>query len=115
MPQDKQDAFSEIRKSFRLMWDGFPHPVLLVEKNRNILDDQSARDLGVPVSVRCRDISPYPDKCKNFCQADEALASGKSRRMVSREKGKILSTYWIPLDVMQPGMYLHFVIDSVNE
>lgn len=116
MPHNKQGNFSEICKSFRLMWDGFPYPVLLVEKNRNIVDvNESARNLGVPVGVRCRDISPYPDKCKNFCQANEALESGKTRRMVSRENGKTFSTYWIPLHSAQSGLYLHFVVDTTDE
>jgi len=43
MPQGKQDTFSEIRKSFRLMWDGFPHPVLLLQKKQDNCRFQSSR------------------------------------------------------------------------
>ncbi|MFO7569327.1 MAG: hypothetical protein R6W75_05975 [Smithellaceae bacterium] len=112
MTQERQDHLFEIRKSFRLMWDGFPHPVLLVEQNRNIVDvNESARNLGAPVGVRCRDISPYPQKCKKHCLADKALASGSSERMISRQGNKISATYWIPLKTKQDDLYVHFVME----
>lgn len=112
MPQGKQDTFSEIRKSFRLMWDGFPHPVLLLQKNRIIVDsNQAGRALGVPSGVRCRDISPYPEKCKNNCLADKALANGKPERTISRLGDKLTATYWIPLHPDHSDLYLHFVVD----
>jgi hypothetical protein len=112
MPQDKQDTFSEIRKSFLLMWDGFPHPVLLLQKNRIIVDsNQAGRALGVPSCVRCRDISPYPEKCKNNCLADKALATGKPERTISRLGKKLTATYWIPLHPDHSDLYLHFVVD----
>jgi len=110
--EKKQKQSADICKSFRLMWDGFPHPVLLIQKNRKILDaNQSARDLGVPAGIRCRDISPDPDKCKNYCQADAALERGKPKRLLSRQNGKFSATYWIPLNQVSGGLYLHFVVD----
>ena len=102
----------DITKSFRLMWDGFPYPVLLLRKNRMIVDsNQAARSLGVPVGVRCRDISPYPEKCKNNCLADVALASGSAERIISRQNGTLSATYWIPLNARDNDLYLHFVMD----
>ena len=102
----------DLVKSFRLMWDGFPHPVLLLQKNRMIVDsNKPARDLGVPAGVKCRDISPYPAKCKNNCLADKALASGRSERIISRLDGKFTATYWIPLRADHSDLYLHFVVD----
>lgn len=110
--EKQKEMYEDICKSFRLMWDGFPHPVLLIQKNRNILDaNQCARDLGVPADVRCRDISPYPDKCKNYCQADSALESGKTKRTLARENSKMTATYWIPFNSVANGLYLHFTVD----
>jgi hypothetical protein len=102
----------DLVKSFRLMWDGFPHPVLLLRKNRMIVDSNKlARDLGVPAGVKCRDISPYPAKCKKNCLADKALASGTTERTISRLGGKLTDTYWIPLHPDHSDLYLHFVVD----
>ena len=103
MNQNKDEQQNErhrrIVESFRLMWDGFPHPVLLLQKNRMIIDSNKlARDQGVPAGVKCRDISPYPEKCKNNCLADKALASGAPERTISRLDGKLTATYWIPLN-----------------
>lgn len=110
--EKQKGLYEDICKSFRFMWDGFPHPVLLIQKNRNILDaNQSARDLGVSAGIRCRDISPYPDQCQNYCQADSALESGQSKRLLSRQAGKFSATYWIPLISVASGLYLHFAVD----
>ncbi len=111
--QEKQDnEQSEMTRSFRIMWDGFPHPVLLIQKNRNILDANAcARALGVPLGVRCRDISPYPDKCKKYCLADSALESGMTQRIMAREGDKMTATYWIPFSSVASGLYLHFTVD----
>ncbi len=111
--KEKQNRqYEDICKSFRLMWDGFPHPVLLIQKNRNILDaNESARAIGVPLGVRCRDISPYPDKCKNYCQADSALDSGKTKKIMVRQDNKMAATYWIPFNSVANGLYLHFTVD----
>lgn len=111
--KEKQNRqYEDICKSFRLMWDGFPHPVLLILKNRNILDaNESARALSVLSGVRCRDISPYPDKRKNYCQADAALKSGKYKRTLAWQDEKITATYWIPFNSVANGLYLHFTVD----
>ncbi len=110
--EGKNERRRHISESFRNMWDGFPHPVLLLHKSRQIIDaNQAARDLGVPLGVKCRDISPYPDKCKNYCLADKALAEHVWQRIVNREKSRLLATYWIPLHSMEEGLYLHFVVD----
>ena len=110
--EQQSDKRRRLSESFLNMWDGFPHPVLLLHKSRLIIDaNQAARDLGVPLGVKCRDISPYPDKCKNHCQADKALADGIWKRLVSREKEKVSATYWIPIHAGEDGLYLHFTVD----
>ncbi|MDD4355711.1 MAG: hypothetical protein PHN98_00555 [Smithellaceae bacterium] len=110
--KNQEEVNSDICKSFRFMWDNFPHPVLLVQKNRTIIDaNQSARHLGVPSGVKCRDISPYPDKCRKDCLADKALATGNPQRLINKAKDKLLATYWVPLHSVENGLYLHFVID----
>lgn len=110
--EDQKDRRERLSESFRSMWDGFPHPVLLLHKSRQIIDaNEAARNLGVPLGVKCRDISPYPDKCKTSCLADKALAERIWKRIVSREKNKVSATYWIPLHSVEEGLYLHFVVD----
>ncbi len=116
MNNDSNEQLNEqqrhISEAFRMMWDSFPHPVLLLQKNRTIVDSNKlARDLGVPAGVKCREISPYPEKCKNHCLADKALASGAPERIISRQGNKLSATYWIPLKTQQDDLYLHFVMD----
>lgn len=112
MNQNNLEQRRRISESFRMMWDNFPQPVLLLQKSRKIIDaNQAARNLGVFSGVQCRDISPYPEKCKNNCLADKALVSGTTERTVNRQGDKISATYWIPLTSVEDGLYLHFVID----
>lgn len=110
---EKQNGANEdICKSFRFMWDSFPHPVLLVQKNRTIIDaNEKARRLGVIAGVRCRDISPNPSKCKKSCMADQAISTGNSQRIIHQEKDNLYATYWVPLHSVESGLYLHFVMD----
>ena len=116
MNQDMKKRNSPEQKNptelFRLMWDNFPHPVLLLKKNRKIIDaNRMARALGVVQGIKCRDISPYPEKCKNQCLADQALASGTAERVIAHQNNKALATYWVPLASLGKDIYLHFVID----
>ena len=113
MNQSDLEKQSEIRKviieSFRLMWDCFPHPVLLLHKSRTIVDaNEAARKLGVVSGIKCRDISPSLENCKKHCKADKALASGLSERIVSRQGNKLTATYWLSLNVPNDDLYLHF-------
>ncbi len=110
--EEQKEIRQEITESFRLMWDGFPHPVLLLRKSRTIVDaNQAARNLGVTAGIKCRDISPSPEKCRKHCLADKALASGGSERIVSRQGDKLTATYWISLNSPDDDLYLHFGMD----
>ena len=113
--EKQKETRKEIAESFRLMWDCFPHPVLLLHKSREIVDaNEAARKLGVVPGIKCRDISPSPENCKKHCQADKVLASGISERIVSHQGNKLIATYWLSLNVPDDDLYLHFNIEFPN-
>ena len=104
----------EIRRNFHLFWDNFPFPVMLIYKDRSILDrNRSAEEIGIPVGVRCTDLS-VGDSCK-CCQASQALKEQRGKHLVSyyAPMGKVLDSYWIPL-VGEADLYLHFGIDITD-
>jgi hypothetical protein len=110
--EKQKEIRQEIIESFRLMWDCFPHPVLLLHKSRTIVDaNQAARNLGVAAGIKCRDISPSPENCRKHCQADKVLASKVSERIVSRQGNKLTATYWLSLNVPDDDLYLHFSME----
>ncbi len=104
---EKQNGTNEdICKSFRFMGQ-LPHPVLLVQKNRTIIDaNEKARRLGVIAGIRCRDISPYPDKCTVWQTRPFHRESPENH-----SSGERYATYWVPLHSVENGLYLHFVMD----
>ncbi len=52
------DVSPEILKAFHLMWDTFPFAVLLLRKDRTILDcNQTAKDKGVRLGMKCYQLS----------------------------------------------------------
>lgn len=104
----------EIHRNFHLFWDNFPFPVMLIYKDRSILArNRSAEEIGIPVGVRCTDLS-VDDSCKR-CQATQALKEQRGKRLVSyyAPMEKVLDSYWIPLEG-EADLYLHFGIDITD-
>lgn len=104
----------DIRRNFHLFWDNFPFPVMLVYKNRTILDTNKAgQAVGCPVGTKCVDIGEK--KHHAGCRAHTALRQQTGERDVAyiEHMGLVLDSYWIPL-AGADDIYLHFSIDITD-
>lgn len=98
----------EIRRNFHLFWDNYPFPVMLVHKDRTIIDvNETGLEAGYPVGVRCIDLGQKKDHAA--CKANKALAEGKGMRIViySEYLGKVVDGFWVPL-AGSGELFLHF-------
>lgn len=101
----------DIRRNFHLFWDNFPFPVMLVHRDRTIIDSNAAgKAIGCPVGTRCIDIGEK--KHHACCLANTALQEGTGKRDVAyiEHMGLVLDSYWVPLAGVE-DIYLHFSID----
>lgn len=101
-----------ILDAFHIMWNKFPEPVLLIQKDRTVLAVNAlAQKAGVKPGIKCFILNPEGapgGKCRH-CRADEALGQGVAIRAEVTGKGKTLTTYWIPLDETS-DIYVHFTL-----
>lgn len=104
------DVKTSTIEAFHQMWDFFPHLVLLLRKDRTIVDaNRFALDLGVTPSTKCYQLSGGGEIHK-VCRADSALMENVAKRSVGGYRGRVLDSYWLPV----PGendLYIHFAID----
>jgi hypothetical protein len=101
----------EIRRNFHLFWDNFPSPVMLVHKDRTIIEaNKAGRAIGCPVGTRCVDIGEK--KHHAGCRANKALREQTGVREVAYIEylGQVVDGYWIPLAGSE-DLYVHFAID----
>ena len=106
----QRKASDETIKSFKLMWDSFPHVVLLLEPSRSIQAvNRMGRDLGIQPGTKCYQLTQAKD-VHAVCKADEALKEGQSRRSTGASNGRVLDSYWLPLEGDE-NLYIHFAID----
>ncbi len=101
----------EIRKNFHLFSDNFPFPVMLVHKDRTILEvNKTGEDEGYPTGVRC--IEMGKKEHHKGCLANQALAEQTAKRVVAFVdfRGAVLDSYWIPL-AGSDDLFLHFASD----
>lgn len=101
----------EVRRNFHLFWDNFPFPVMLVYKDRTILDRNTAGEaVGYLPGSRCADLGDKEGH--KVCQANQALREQSAKRLVSYiEPAKaVFDTYWVPLAGSE-DIYLHFFTD----
>jgi len=101
----------EIRRNFHLFWDNFPFLVMLVYKDRTILEaNQAGQAIGCPVGTKCSDIGEK--KFHAGCKANKALREQAGIREVGYVEfmGKVLDSYWVPLAGSE-DIYLHFSVD----
>jgi len=101
----------EIRRNFHLFWDNFPFPVMLVHKDRTIIDRNKAGEaVGYIAGSRCVDIGDKKDHAG--CLANQALREQSAKRVVGyvAPAGAIFDSYWIPLAGSE-DIYLHFFTD----
>ena len=101
----------EMSRNFHLFWDNFPFPVMLVHKNRTIIDrNRAAETAGLLPGTRCVDIGKKEDH--TGYQANKALEEQAAKRVVSYVEayGLVLDAYWIPL-AGEKDIYLHYSAD----
>lgn len=101
----------DIRSNFHLFWDNFPFPVMLVHKDRTIIEaNKAGQTFGCPVGSRCVDIGEK--KHHAGCRANKALRDQTGVREVvySELLGQVVDGYWIPLAGSE-DLFVHFSID----
>jgi hypothetical protein len=101
----------DIRRNFHLFWDNFPFPVMLVYKDRTIIEaNKAGQAVGCPVGTRCADIGEK--KHHAGCRANKALREQAGERDVAyyEHLGMVLDSYWIPLSGSE-DIFLHFSVD----
>lgn len=101
----------EMSRNFHLFWDNFPFPVMLVYKDRTIIDRNKAGEaLGCMPGTRCSDSGSKEDH--RGCLANQALQEGVAKRVVAYADnlGMVVDGYWVPL-AGEPDIYLHFFAD----
>ncbi|MGE4542948.1 MAG: hypothetical protein AB7D06_02450 [Pedobacter sp.] len=104
----------EIRKNFHLFWGNYPAPVMLIQKDKTILEvNKAGQAAGYPVGVRCIDLGEK--KHHEGCAADKALQEGAAVRAVAyiEHAGIVGEVNWIPL-AGSNDLFLHF-IDDITE
>lgn len=102
---------AEIRRNFHLFWDNFPSPVMLVHKDRTILEaNKAGQSLGCPVGTRCVDMGER--KHHAGCRANAALREQAGVREVGciEHLGVVMDSYWVPLNGSD-DLFVHFGID----
>ncbi len=108
---EKKELSAELSRNFHLFWDNYPSPVMLVYKDRTILDrNKVAEAVGCVPGTRCID-SGKPEDHRQ-CLANQALEESVGKRLVaySEQLGMVVDGYWVPL-AGEPDIYLHFFAD----
>lgn len=101
----------EIRSNFHLFYDNFPFPVMLVAKDRTILEvNKTAATVGYPTGMRCCDLGKPEDH--RACLAGRALSDQEAKRLVMyyAPTKQVLDSYWIPL-AGHEDLYVHYGVD----
>jgi len=101
----------EIRRNFHLFWDNHPAAVILIDRNRTIIEiNKIAEERGYPVGVQC--ISMGEKKHHASCKLNTVLREKRSERNVEYIDflGQVVDTYWIPL-AGEEDLYIHFAND----
>lgn len=111
MSMEIQHISEEIRSNFHLFWDNFPQPVMLVHKDRTIIEaNKAGQALGCPTGSRCVDLGEK--KHHAGCLANRALSEQAGVHEVAyyEHLGQVVDGYWIPL-AGADDLYVHFGID----
>ncbi len=112
MAEQEQRSWSqeELVRACRKMWDGFPHRVLLLARDRTIrAANATALETGVRVGSKCYQLTGS-DEIHAVCRANAALRENQPKRNVGPYGERFLDSYWLPI----PGeedLYIHFAID----
>jgi len=79
---NKIEISDEMYRNFHLFWDNFPFPVLLIHKDRTILDrNKAAEAMGCIPGTRCIDRGKKEEH--RGCLANKALQEQAAKRVVA--------------------------------
>jgi len=101
----------DIHDYFHLFWDRFPFPVMMIRKDRTILDrNPAAEAIGCVPGMRC--INLGPKEAHKGCLANFALRdkTAKSKFEYVECLNAVLNVFWIPL-LDDEEVFIHFNID----
>ncbi len=101
----------ETIEAFHMMWDNFPHPVLLLKKSREIVAmNKCAQERGYLACGKCFERGGKTE-IHAGCLANTALELGEPQRKVSYNKAtnRITDGYWLPVPD-EKDLYLHFAV-----
>ncbi|MBT8340781.1 MAG: hypothetical protein HKP58_20185 [Desulfatitalea sp.] len=105
-----------ILNAFNTMWQNFPEPVMLIQKDRTILAvNAMAQSAGIQPGIKCFTLNPeekVQDHC-SLCRADQALSAGRAEILETTLGDKPATAYWVPLDGSD-SLYLHFTTGYAN-
>ena len=99
-----------------MMWDMFPHPVLLLKKNSDIVAvNKLAKERGVRTGGKCFRLVGQTE-IHDGCKANEALEKGVAQRTVSyyrEDTSRLMDAYWLPV-LTEKDLYVHFAITDID-
>lgn len=99
--------------AFHLMWDGFPDPVVLIHKSREIVAANIAARANDRVEgIKCSTL--FTPEAHKGCKANLALKNGSAEFL--RKKGGTgeLLLYWLPIKD-NPEYLIHVSIGAVTK
>ncbi|HZZ83796.1 MAG TPA: hypothetical protein VFE30_04610 [Anaeromyxobacteraceae bacterium] len=100
----------DVTEAFHMMWDHFPDPVMLIQRDRTIVaTNLAARGQGIADGTRCFRLNGVTDGSCAGCLANQALRAGKSESVEGSYQGKSIRGYWVPLNG-RDDLYLHFYV-----
>jgi signal transduction histidine kinase len=126
-----RDSLRESARLNDLLLNNFPHPAILVNKDRKVVAaNRIAQEIGLHIGAPCWDgmghgeylsedhkrlLKEHPDgdalssiRC-TFCLADEAFAAGRPTNIPElKALDRVWDTWWIPID---DNICLHYAID----
>jgi hypothetical protein len=105
------EVAEETLRNFHLFWDNFPSPVMLVHKDRTIIEvNKAGQEIGCPIGARCVDLGEKSHHAG--CRANKALRDQIGVREVAYydHLNQVIDGYWIPL-AGAADLYVHFGID----
>ena len=110
--QEKSGVDSRTIEAFHMMWDSFPHVVLLLRKTREIVAaNKRAEEKGFHRGAKCFQIAGQTE-IHAGCKANTALEEGVCQRAINYNKdtGRVMDAYWLPIPT-ENDLYVHFAID----
>lgn len=101
----------EIIRAFHVMWDNFPEPVMITQKNREMIAvNKKAQEFGLTVGIKCSSIGK-PEQHKG-CLCNRAVDTGKPVCIIYQGQFGKSFGYWLPV-TEKPEWIIHFGVGNV--